>query len=122
MVRDGDGKPGAPKRPAREDRRAILARRKFFVASAMAGIAVSGCKSEPQVCLKVATPPGPSAQPTAGPGPTTSEDASTIEPQVCLEVAAPDVPRETDAGPDEPPPPEPRPCLKIAPPDDRNAK
>lgn len=128
-----DSEAREPPKTAR-DREAILARRRFFVASALAGVVAAGCdKPEPQVCLKVAPVPvddgGPSPQPclsearpldaepmpcleVARPEPDAGDPSSVIEPEprVCLKVAAP--PR--DAGPE----PAPRPCLKVAPKDD----
>lgn len=57
------------KRDGDPDREAILARRKMFIASALAGLAI-GCEGNtaPQACLKVAPPPG-DAQPDASAAP-----------------------------------------------------
>jgi hypothetical protein len=120
------------------DRDAILARRRFFVASAMAGVVVAACdRAGPQVCLEQMPPPtdaGPSSAPDSerppqpcleipppvneDAGSTTSvedatdagKDAGKIEkpPQPCLTPMRP-----RDAGPPAPPP---QVCLKVAPP------
>ncbi len=115
---------------ASRDRDAILARRKFFIASALAGIAATSCDKDPKVCLNIAQPqredaaapmpclepppkPQPEAQaePTASASPTAStpvpDPTKPPEPSVCLKVA-------------EPPKPAPRPrvCLKVAVPKD----
>lgn len=125
-------KPGQRPLPER-DREAILARRRFLVASALASVVAAGCdkvlpqpclepplatgdaatptpclsKPVPQPCLEVAPPPesGDAGSDFAQPPP----DAEADKPRVCLRVAAP-----RDAGPD----PAPRPCLKVAPADD----
>lgn len=100
------------------DRDAILARRKIFIASALASLAATSCDkpqpclsqapvntgtvSEPQVCLKIALPPA-DAEPAA---PSGEGDAGTDAPPMpCLSQTAPSV----DAG--KPPPPPPQPCL-----------
>jgi len=127
--------PSATARPAR-DRDAILARRRFFVASALASVVATGCdKVVPQPCLEVmpvadgghptpclSTPMLQDAEPAPMPclevaRPPEGDAGSTFaqpppeppEPQVCLRVAAP----RKDAGE-----PAPRPCLKVAVPDD----
>ncbi len=125
----GDDDKQKPKSPSR-DRDAILARRKFFIASALAGIAATSCDKEPKVCLNIAQPqredaaapmpclealpkPQPEAQaaPPASATPTASTPApdptKPSEPSVCLKVAAPPKPA-----------PRPRVCLKVAMPKD----
>lgn len=97
-----------------KDRDAILARRRFFVASAMASVVATACDRGPMVCLEVA--PVPTAgSPDGGPPPRPCleimppEDAGTASaedagaPQPCLSV-----PMQTDASA------EPRVCLKVA--------
>lgn len=72
-----------------KDREAILARRKLFIASALASIAATTCEKPAQACLSP---------------PPQSSDASTLtqEPQVCLAVAT------------STPEPPPEPCLTVA--------
>jgi hypothetical protein len=130
--------PAAPAAPvdavAKRDRASILARRKFFIASALAGITAASCNNkEPQVCLKVASEYEPEtgapepclavqpeedkdsavvAAPSA-PAPTQTTDpepAPTQEPQVCLKVAPP------------PPDPSPKVCLRFAAPPKDDSK
>jgi len=94
------------------DRSQILARRRLFVASALAGVVVAGCDQiAPKPCLEPppvdagATPPTPclaqqlaDAEPAPRPclepmpRPTTGEEPG---PKVCLRVAAP----RNDGGP-----------------------
>lgn len=113
-----------------DDREAILQRRAIFVASTLAGLALSSCHSA-QPCLQVVpyTPDAgaPVAQPCLSPV-RAPVDAGEPAPTPCLSVALPD---EVDAAVVEPmpcltPPPDagappvdsgmsaPRPCLSIA--------
>jgi len=108
-----------------EDREAILRRRAVFVASALAGIAISGCDSEPWACLKVPHPPtseqsaasasaSASAAPVASPPvpPTAEPPASASGPASASASAS------ASAAPRPPrPPPPPRPCLNVKTPD-----
>lgn len=115
------------KKPAR-DRDAILARRRFFVASAMAGVVVTACdRVGPQVCLEQAP------LPTDAGGSSVSPEAES-PPRPCLEIAEPareedaGAARVEDAGQKAPQPclsvprqprdaaPPPTVCLKVAPP------
>jgi len=75
----------------KRERELILARRRFFVASALAGV-VSACEQPAaQPCLNVAIPlRDAGARPT--PVPSTSDSAMVAPPpppEVCLEVAQP---------------------------------
>jgi hypothetical protein len=117
----------------RRERELILARRRFFVASALAGVVTTACT--PQPCLNVAEPPRPEEggtpeEATGGsagttgaagaPGSTESDagtdpvgtkdptppDAGTIPPKVCLKVA----------------PPPPHVCLEFAEPPEKKTK
>jgi hypothetical protein len=89
------------------DRRAILARRKLFIASALAGLATASCdKVNPfRPCLSMA----PTT--TADGGVNTGRPATA---QPCLEAMPPE-PDDAGAGPEAPAP---RPCLKPVPPVD----
>ena len=95
-------------------RQAILARRQFFIASAVAGVALAGCDDKPSVCLNVVSPDptqDPIEDPSPTPTPTPTASASTASsaepaPTVCLEMTMPD---PTTA-------PAPEVCLKIKPP------
>lgn len=99
-----------------KEREAILARRRFFVASALAGMVTTACT--PQPCLNIAEPRSPDAPdgategiagaPGAAGAPATSDDAGTPP------VGTTDPPAATDAG--GPPPIPPTVCLKVAPP------
>jgi hypothetical protein len=85
-----------------EDRAAVLARRKYFIASALAGIATVAC-DRPAVCLDVVAAPTGSTTPTtesASATPSTSTDAPKPPHTADAE--------EVDAAP-------PMPCLEIAP-------
>ena len=92
-------------------REAILARRKYFIASALAGVALGACSDKkPHVCLEMA-PPDPTG--SASPQP---------EPQVCLSEPMPEHTVCLDVPPPQPqvclsePMPEPTVCLEVAPP------
>jgi hypothetical protein len=65
-------------------REAILARRRFFIASALTGVTMSACDSRPAVCLS----PPPDPEPT------------DTQPQVCLSQP---IPQQPDAGVTEEP-------------------
>lgn len=112
-----------------EDRDAILARRRHFVAAALIGMASAACddpSSNPFVCLEVA-PVTPPATPGAGPQPP-DQQGPMLPPepaaQPCLEYVPPEpapTPDEgpfPDEGPGAPPAagdmrgPAPRPCLR----------
>jgi hypothetical protein len=100
----------------------ILARRKFFVASALAGVAFGCSGKKPNVCLDMAQPaPETSTQPAPVPQPTGAPQP-TGEPQVCLSAPAPCL----DMPPPEPtvcldvPPPQPHVCLEFADPKRKN--
>ncbi len=103
----------------KQARDVILARRQFFIASAMAGVALGGCDRNPAVCLDVAVEPTPGS--SLGPGtPSASTTVATpepsvaptacldmpVEPSICLAVPMPNDSAE----------PAPRVCLKRAPP------
>lgn len=104
----------------RDDRAAILARRRFFVASALAGLAGTQCDNAARPCLEVAPPPDAAAVRPATP---TTPDAATRAaptPQPCLEVAPPREDAAAAALPHKPvptasqrPKPGPQPCLKV---------
>ncbi|MEZ4408147.1 MAG: hypothetical protein R3A52_16970 [Polyangiales bacterium] len=85
-----------------EDREAILARRKRFIASALAGLAMvsSANCSTSQTCLRIALPED--AQEDV----TDASDAADSTPQPCLSRPPDDVPIVTDA-----PDAGPQPCL-----------
>ena len=83
-----------------EDRAAVLARRKYFIASALAGIATVAC-DRPAVCLDVVAAPTGSTTPTAE---STTAASSTDTPKPTHTAD----PEEVDAAP-------PMPCLEIAP-------
>ena len=76
----------------KDDRDKILARRRIFVASALAGAVVTGCKKDPQVCLNVAMPTeagATSITPDAGAAAATDAgddagDGGVPRPRVCL--------------------------------------
>lgn len=126
---DGDGSNDDPAaRKAKRDREAVLARRKFFIASALAGVAATSCDKGPTVCLNIAqTPPEdaavpmPCLEPPASPEPHATAAPSSdplLEPSVCLKIA---MPRSPDAGAKTQAPapaPKPRVCLKVAAPKD----
>jgi hypothetical protein len=59
-----------------DDRGAILRRRRFFIATAMAGLAATQCDNKPKVCLNISV----------------VEDGGTTQPTVCLspQVIPPD--------------------------------
>ncbi len=80
-----------PKRPARE---IILARRRIFIASAVA-LAVGCDKPRPDVCLKIYVAPPPDAS---------TRSAPSVEPQACLNIVEP-----------SPPPPAPTTAPSVAP-------
>ncbi|HMR09102.1 MAG TPA: hypothetical protein PKA88_25150 [Polyangiaceae bacterium] len=96
---------------AKRDRASILARRKFFIASALAGITAASCNNkEPQVCLKVMSEHEPDA---GAPQPCldilTAEDKDSAAPLVSA------VPEPAPSAlPPSPPSPEPKVCLKVA--------
>jgi hypothetical protein len=108
------------------DRAAILARRRRFIALAISGLAVSGCKKPgPDVCLRVASPnaeEGSSPEPepdSAVTGPIVEDPGAPLETgETGGEEAG-----ETGAALEETPPevclrvvdPQPRPCLKKRP-------
>ncbi len=100
--------PKNPKDGDKSDRRAILARRAAFVASALAALTQSDCKgAEPMPCLDIVPDRDGEVAPTAvtvgGPsdaGPPQVDDAAPA-PVPCLEIVPP-----TDAG-------VPRPCLSV---------
>lgn len=96
----------------RESRDLILARRRFFIASALAGVAISGCDKKPTVCLDVAVPE-PTTATTASasavaPGPCL--DLPPPEPSVCLEMTMPEPSAQPSSAP------APRVCLERPPP------
>lgn len=73
-----------------DDRNAILRRRRFFIATAVAGLAATHCDNEPKVCLNISE----------------VRDGSTIGPTVCLsppptppDASTPEMPT-IDAGTD----------------------
>jgi hypothetical protein len=111
----------------RRERELILARRRFFVASALASVVTTACT--PQPCLNVAEPARPpedggplqgegggagapgTTEPDADAGPVGTTDpspvdAGTIPPTVCLKVA----------------PPPPHVCLEFAEPPEKPTK
>lgn len=117
----------------RRERELILARRRFFVASALAGVVTTACT--PQPCLNVAEPARPpeeggtvegaggsagapgaagapgTTEPDAGAAPVSTNDppppdAGSIPPTVCLKVA----------------PPPPHVCLEFAEPPEKKTK
>lgn len=111
------------------DRATILARRRRFLAVALAGIAVQGCDPKPRVCLKQAPPPtvqvpeedaGTEIDDAGLIEEAGTEDATTpepeptvclsppVEPQVCLRLKAPPNPPPPPPGP---PKPAPKVCL-----------
>ena len=105
----------------------ILARRKFFIASAMAGAALTSCDRKPDVCLDMPMETDDSARRTrpAKPQPQPSADPNVCldmplpEPSVCLEVPPPDPSASASASASaaaEPPRPAPRACFKALPP------
>ncbi|MFO0567241.1 MAG: hypothetical protein U0263_16405 [Polyangiaceae bacterium] len=109
-----DGKDGADR-----DRETVLARRKFFVASALAGVVAAGCERPgPFVCLEPAAPP-----PTPDGGPSEAGGSVEPPPQVCLEYAPPlredaAAPAPSESTGSVAPPPDaapPEPCLRVAP-------
>ncbi len=116
------------------DRQSILARRRFFVASALAGIAAAGCDNKAaQPCLKVASPPVADAAPASPPTATAPEsEGDAGAPQPCLSPLPPPTtdsdaqaivdPPAPSARPAQPEPPKPLPCLKVAIPRDTNLK
>jgi hypothetical protein len=132
VAKDSDG----GDEPSGKAREVILERRKFFIASALAGLAWSSCKgsepqpclSEPMVCLSAPPLEQPDASIDGG------DDAGADQP---VDAGAPAnsggvdeqgataASSSADAGAPKPPPPPPtpprpppRPCLKmIMPPD-----
>lgn len=84
-------------------RELILARRQFFIASALAGVAIGCSDKKPHVCLDMAQP-----------APTGSTSAA----QPCLDVPPPTPPQQPQVCLSErPPDPEPRVCLDVPPPE-----
>jgi hypothetical protein len=112
----------------KDDRQAILARRRFFVASALAGLASAQCDNPFRPCLEVASPPGRPDAAVAPPAATTAAGAQdAAPPQPCLEIAptppdasaiAPPAPAPTPATPEHPP----QVCLKVAVPRDQRKR
>ena len=107
-----------------DDRRAILARRRFFVASALAGLASAQCDNPFRPCLEVA--PLPHSEAGSAPQSATAPPRADAEapPQPCLEVMP--TPESDAAAPATPPPAaapvdtqHPTVCLKVAVPPDR---
>lgn len=140
MAKDSDGGGKGDGKP----REIILERRKFFIASAVAGLAWSSCnRSEPQPCLSqpmVCLSPMPIEEVDGGTRIDAGDDATANEPadagapansagvdpsgtrSVDTSAAASG---SADAGVPKPPPPAPkpptpvpRPCLKMAVPPD----
>ncbi len=127
-MRDPDQKPSdepeqarAPGSDAARPARAIImARRQFFITSALAGVALTSCEDRrlpPHVCLEIAPTPDPPP-----PAPTSSSSAEpelsipTAAPTPCLELAVPPpTPAPTGAPSAAPPPapPQPRICLDF---------
>jgi hypothetical protein len=103
-----------------DDRNAILRRRRFFIVSAMAGLAATQC-DKPQPCLNISPVNTGTVAPNVclSPPPipqdaSTPETTSTAPPvDAASEGAAPDA--GSDASPSKPrvhpPPPPPRVCL-----------
>ncbi len=102
----------------KDARAIIMARRQFFITSALAGVALAGCDRKgpndvpPHVCLKTTEPdppstasahPVPAAAEPAPPSPSSSSSAPQPVPTVCLEM------------------PEPTVCLNMVPVDDDGA-
>lgn len=121
------GDPGSKK--ARE---LILARRRFFIASAVATLALTCDKGRPDVCLKVYVPPTPDPEQAGSATPTPSAEppkasaapadsgapvqpggapAPSAEPMPCLNVSETPAPPPTRAP--RPKPAEPRMCLLM---------
>ena len=104
-------------------RQLILARRQFFIASALAGVSLTACDRQPQPCLDISTVPidpvpVDSSTPTATTASAHPSTAPTVcldmpaEPHVCLEMAMPEPSTSASA-----PKPAPRVCLrKVMPP------
>ncbi|MBX3127777.1 MAG: hypothetical protein KF718_13720 [Polyangiaceae bacterium] len=99
------------------DRQAILARRRYFVASALASIAAAGCDKAPQPCLE---PPliasgTTSAEPPHSPFTPCLEPPSIEQPPATADAAA----ASADAGRPKaivPPPAPTRPMVCLRPP------
>ena len=111
-----DDSPEAPDEKRDRDRERILARRKFFIASAVAGMTMSSC-DKAQPCLNVAAPVQDSGSPPrpclkVAPQATAVQDAGAPSPAPAASSAAPAPTAERDA---KAPPAPPRPCLKVAP-------
>ena len=115
-----------------EDTQAILNRRRFLIASALAGAglgaAATGCDrdAQPDICLKVAPRPRLTPKPPAKPGTADRPEpkpATAVEPRPCLEPVPPDRGHKPGTRPEVclsveiPPAPKPGPkvCLKLAP-------
>ena len=96
-----------------EDTEAILNRRRFLIASALAGAglgAVAGCDPEP--CLKVGPPPRKAgSKPSTRPAERKPKTPDQPEPKPCL---TPELPKpKTAAQPKPKPGTAPRPCLSV---------
>jgi hypothetical protein len=107
-----------PPDPPRDAARAlILARRRSFIATALASVALTSCDRNPLVCLEMAVPsiePTPSAAASA----SASAEVVTEAPRPCLDVSPPEPPDEGQSGAPStaPPTPTPRVCLSRRPP------
>ena len=95
---------------ARDDKQAILKRRRFFIASAMAGFAAANCG--PQTCLSPAVEPRtatPQVQPTTPEGETANDaggDATDADANADGDAQPPLSAEDSGAAPPEPPPPQ----------------
>jgi hypothetical protein len=109
-----------------EDRAAILRRRAFFIASAIAGLGVAaGCSGDPQACLEVAIPApldAESADAGSDAPPSSPPDADAPSSDAGDNTGDQDA-GSRDAGPRDAGSgggggggtPKPTPCLKVAP-------
>ncbi|MEZ4221287.1 MAG: hypothetical protein R3B13_10170 [Polyangiaceae bacterium] len=119
-------RPDAPEASELSDRERVLARRRFFVASALAGIAAVSC-AKPDAKAAPGTGEPAAVPPTAEPVPSLPEDgegaaaddasAGSDEPLVTTVPAPPDTASAGPSGlppPPPPPPPKPTVCLRVA--------
>lgn len=93
-----------------EDRAAILARRRRFIALAISGLATTGCKRQAEPCLSVAIPEDPDEQDPGEPGPFVEDPGAPLESDDASEGEG-----GLEEEPAPRPKPKPRPCLKKRP-------
>lgn len=111
-----------PSVPDEGARTIIMARRQFFITSALAGVALTGCDDRrvpPHVCLEIAPSPEPPPPPSSPLSPSSSAPELVVpsaEPAACLEFAVPPPTPAASGAPSATPsavPQRPRICLDF---------